>query len=181
MASLWSQDLYIRGFQFAANAHQGQTVPGSPLPYITHISLVTMEVIAALQAEDRIDGNLAVLCALLHDVIEDTPTTFVDVQEAFGEDVARGVLALTKDPNLTKAEAMVDSLRRIQEQPTAVWMVKLADRITNLLPPPYYWNREKIAAYQEEARQIHAALGDASPFLRARLEQKITHYSVYLA
>lgn len=180
MGSSWSQDTYITAFQFAAEAHQGQKVPGSELPYITHVSLVTMEVIAALQAEDGVDGERAVQCALLHDTIEDTDVTFEMVQQEFGEEVANGVLALTKDASLPKPEAMADSLRRIQEQPKAVWMVKLADRITNLLPPPHYWTPEKIAFYREEARQIHAALKDASPFLAARLQEKIDNYGKHL-
>jgi (p)ppGpp synthase/HD superfamily hydrolase len=181
MGSSWSQDNYITAFQFAAEAHQGQKIPGSELPYITHISLVTMEVIAALQAEDGVDGNLAVQCALLHDTIEDTAVTFEIVRQEFGEAVAQGVQALTKNASLPKPEAMADSLRRIQEQPKAVWMVKLADRITNLLPPPHYWTKEKIAFYQQEARQIHTALGGASPFLAARLAAKIEDYAVHLA
>lgn len=181
MGSVWSQEVYIRAFEFAAEAHHGQKLPGIELPYIIHISLVTMEVIAALQAENGVDGNLAVQCALLHDVIEDTKVTFEVVQREFGEDVAQGVLALTKDSSLSKPDAMADSLRRIQEQPQAVWMVKLADRITNLLPPPHYWTKEKIAFYQEEARVIHAALAKASPFLAARLEAKIDAYSIHLS
>lgn len=38
---------------------------------------------------------------------------------------------------------MQDSLRRIKSQPREVWMVKMADRITNLQPPPGHWSEEK--------------------------------------
>jgi (p)ppGpp synthase/HD superfamily hydrolase len=180
MGHSWSQDDYARAYRFAAQAHQGQTVPGTDLPYIMHLSFVSMEVIAALGAEPGRDGNLAVQCALLHDVIEDTDVTFDQVEAAFGNAVAQGVLALSKDETLEKSRQMQDSLRRIQQQPREVWMVKLADRISNLAPPPYYWTKEKIARYREEATEIYDALHSASRFLAARLLDKIEAYKAYL-
>jgi hypothetical protein len=41
------------------------------LSYMVHVTLASMEVIAASQAEPEHDGDLAVKCALLYDVIED--------------------------------------------------------------------------------------------------------------
>jgi (p)ppGpp synthase/HD superfamily hydrolase len=180
MEQNWSQDDYVRAYRFAAQAHLGQTVPGKDLPYITHPSLVSMEVIAALGAEPGRDGNLAIQCALLHDVIEDTDVVLEQLEAIFGKAVAQGVLALSKDETLEKSRQMPDSLRRIQQQPGEVWMVKLADRISNLAPPPYYWTKEKIASYREEAIEIHDALHSASPFLAARLLDKIEAYKAYL-
>ncbi|NTU80585.1 MAG: bifunctional (p)ppGpp synthetase/guanosine-3',5'-bis(diphosphate) 3'-pyrophosphohydrolase, partial [Chloroflexales bacterium] len=90
--------------------------------------------------------------------------------------VADGVLALSKDEALPKDERMPDSLRRIQAQPHAVWLVKLADRIVNMQPPPKHWQGDKIAAYKDEAHAILAALGAASPLLAARLAAKIEAY-----
>lgn len=55
-------------------------------------------------------------------------------------------------------------------------MVKLADRITNLGPPPPQWSAEKRASYKAEAQRIHDALGAASPFLAARLRERIAAY-----
>jgi (p)ppGpp synthase/HD superfamily hydrolase len=50
-----------------------------------HLSFVSMEVIAALNAESGHDGNLAVQCALLHDAIEDSASiTYDDVAKEFG-------------------------------------------------------------------------------------------------
>jgi (p)ppGpp synthase/HD superfamily hydrolase len=173
---LWSQDGYVRAHGFAARAHQGQTLPGSDLPYVLHVQLVSMEVMAALTAEPGLRGDLAVQCALLHDVVEDTPVTVEQVEEAFGADVAAGVLALSKDPALPKGARMEDSLRRIRRQPHEIWVVKLADRITNMQPPPVNWTSAKAAEYRDEARRILDALGDASPMLAARLRHKIETY-----
>jgi hypothetical protein len=54
--------------------------------------------------------------------------------------------------------------------------VKLADRITNLEPPPPDWTLAKRQAYREEARQILEALRGCSPALEERLRAKIEAY-----
>ena len=76
----WSQESYIKAYKFAAIAHQNQKMPGSEIPYIMHLSFVSMELIAALSLETAVDGNLAIQCAILHDTIEDTDTTFEQSQ-----------------------------------------------------------------------------------------------------
>lgn len=134
----WSQEKYICGYRFAAQAHREQLYPGTGLPYITHISLVSMEVIAALTVEQVKNPDLAVQCALLHDVIEDMNVTYEKIREDFGEDVAIGVCALTKSNDIKEEYRLADSLKRVQNQSTEVWMVKLADRITNLQSPPFH-------------------------------------------
>ena len=174
--SRWSQDDYARAYRFAAQAHRGQLVPGTDISYLMHLSFVSMEVIAAVDAGEPCDANLAVQCALLHDTLEDTQTTRAELEREFGAPVAAGVAALTKNDALPKDQRMADSLRRIREQPREIWMVKLADRITNLMPPPADWTAEKIVRYRAEAEQIHHELGDASPFLSARFQERLRTY-----
>lgn len=58
-------------------------------------------------------------------------------------------------------------------------MVKLADRITNLQPPPADWTPEKIKHYRAEALEIHSALKDTSLVLASRLIDKIECYTVF--
>lgn len=173
----WEQDRYVQALNFASDAHRGQLVPGSQRPYDTHLAKVAMEVIAALAHAPTADGNLAVACALLHDTLEDTEATFLAINAAFGSAVAHGVLALTKNKSLPKEEQMPDSLNRILQNPTEVAMVKLADRITNLAPPPSHWTREKCTAYREEAKTILATLGHANAYLAERLAAKIEAYA----
>lgn len=180
IARNWSQDKYTEAYRFAAHAHNGQLVPGTDLPYVMHLSFVSVEVIACLEREELSDGDLAVQCALLHDVIEDTPTSYQDVEREFGSRVAQGVLALTKNESLAKERRMQDSLLRIKQQPDEIWIVKLADRICNLAPPPAHWNREKIERYREEAIEIYDALSAASDYLSERLAMKIEKYKRYV-
>jgi (p)ppGpp synthase/HD superfamily hydrolase len=171
----FSQDQYVKALHFAARAHGDQKTP-TGLPYVVHISSVTMEVIAALQAEPGHDDDLAVVSALLHDVVEDTAIKLDQIEAVFGPRVAAGVSALTKDASLDKPAAMKDSLARIVRQPPEIAIVKLGDRITNLAPPPPRWSATKIAAYRAEAQLILDALGGASAFLSTRIAERIRTY-----
>lgn len=175
---MFDPELYVAAVAFAADRHHAQLVPGSRLPYLVHVVSVAAEVIAALSDTD-LDPDLAVQCALLHDTIEDTQTTHAEIAERFGIAVANGVQALSKDGTLAKAEQMADSLRRIHEQPKAVWAVKLADRITNLAPPPRHWTKGKCSAYRVQAREILDALGEANAVLAKRMHDRIEAYRAY--
>ena len=185
MHNLWSPEKYNAAWHFATIAHGDQTYrrpqEGQEFPYINHLGSVAMEVSLALaKSPESYSADLAIQCALLHDTIEDTEVTKEQVAAAFGEAVANGVMALSKDPDLPKPEQMADSLQRIQQQPKEIWMVKMADRITNLSEPPFHWNNEKITQYQREAQQIYQALHTANDVLATRLHEKITAYSDYL-
>lgn len=179
--SMWDQDKYIKAWNYASTVHNGQQVPGAEIPYINHIGLVAMEAMAAIARSDEITSpDLLVVCALLHDTIEDTDASFSDIEKEFGTDVANGVMALSKDKNLpTKEEQMLDSLQRIKNEPKEVWMVKLSDRITNLQPPPKHWDKAKITKYKNEAIIILETLSEANKFLAERLRLKINEYQKY--
>lgn len=177
---MFSPDRYTAALRFAARQHLAQKVPGSELPYLVHVTSVAAEVIAALATTRLDDPDLAVECALLHDTIEDTGATYAEIADRFGAAVAAGVQALSKDPALPKHEQMRDSLRRIRDQPPAIWVVKLADRITNLGPPPAHWSADKRAAYRDEAVVIADALAGASAALDGRIRGKIEAYRAYL-
>jgi (p)ppGpp synthase/HD superfamily hydrolase len=177
----WDQDTYIKAYRYAAEAHNGQKMPGTDLPYIMHVSLVSMEVLAALQADPGLDRDLALQCALLHDVMEDTGKTYTEINRLFGEMVAQGVSALSKNKEIPdKTIRMRDSLNRIQQQPREIWVVKLADRITNLQPPPKEWTTPKKEEYRKEAIEIYNTLHNASKLLADRLLMKIDRYKIYI-
>ena len=179
---MFSQENYIEVLNFAALAHGEQKTPKG-LPYIAHITCVAMEVINACE-KSQLEQNktdLAISCALLHDVIEDTNITYDEIYVKFGDKIANGVEALTKDKTKsTKQEQMKDSLERLLAQPYEIQMVKLADRITNLGIPPKHWDSEKIKKYQEEAALILSCLKNSNIYLAKRLEEKIEEYKKYI-
>jgi (p)ppGpp synthase/HD superfamily hydrolase len=176
----WAIDRYKKALHFAARAHGDQKVPGTQLPYLLHLTSVSLEVISALPNRPDGDADLAIVCALLHDVIEDTEVTFELVQREFGKAVAEGVLALTKDESVPKDQRLADSLKRIRQQPPEIGMVKLADRISNLQPPPAFWTQEKIKQYFAESKMVYEMLQSADAYLADRLLGKIREYEQYL-
>jgi (p)ppGpp synthase/HD superfamily hydrolase len=172
---MFSQDLYERALHFAATAHgEQQTEHGHP--YVVHTTSVAMELIAAFRVEPDRDEDLGIACALLHDVVEDTETTVEQISGKFGQKVASGVLALTKNIDLNKDQQLADSLARIRREPVEIAMVKLADRISNLGPPPPDWTSEQISKYRKDAEQILETLGGASPALAKRFRARLKAY-----
>jgi (p)ppGpp synthase/HD superfamily hydrolase len=171
-----SKPSWLDAWRFAAEAHNTQKVPGSNLPYLHHLGQVAFVVLEANQSDPIQDIDLAVICAILHDCIEDQNVTHSDLVGHFGEAIADGVLALSKDQRIPQSEAMTDSLVRIRRQPLYVWCVKLADRISNLQKPPAHWTSEKCLAYRTEAQQILDALGSANKRLASWLSSSIDAY-----
>jgi hypothetical protein len=91
---MWNPEKYIKAWNFASVAHNGQMVPGTDIPYIHHIGLVAMEAMSAITYDSTIEKpDLLIQCALLHDVIEDTSGTYDALRAEFGAQVEDGVLA----------------------------------------------------------------------------------------
>ena len=177
------QTIYQETIKYAAAKHleKNQKVPGSDLPYVVHLSNVTMEIIIAGFHTENFDTGFAIQVALLHDTIEDTSATFEELTSRFGINVAYAVSALTKNEALPKDQQMQDSLNRIKLLQKEVWAVKLADRITNLQPPPSHWDNDKKFKYQQEARAILVHLSVGNDYLAKRLEMQIEEYCGYIS
>lgn len=181
MTELFSTGIYKKALAYALQAHKEQKTPEG-LPYSFHIVSVATEVISSLSQHSISyeEANIAVCCALLHDVNEDTDVRVsYDLDVPNIENVIAGIEALTKDETLpTKQEQMQDSLNRLRQQAKCVQMVKLADRITNLAPAPKFWNKAKRQAYVDEAKMILEALKGSNPYLESKLQSKIDNYRV---
>ena len=176
------QTHYQKAIAFATYKHleKNQYVPGTILPYVVHLSNVAMEIFMAALNTENFNLEFAVQVALLHDTIEDTDTTYDEVEEKFGIDIANAVLSLSKNDNLPKEQQIPDSIARIKKLSEEVWAVKLADRITNLQPPPSIWSNEKRIKYHQEASLIFNELKFGNGYLSKRLCHKIKEYSNYI-
>ena len=180
MPSPWSQEKYIEACFYAAEALNEKTFPGTNLPFIIHISLVSMEVMAALQVESGLDADLALQCALLHDVIDYGGKTSEDIRLKFGDKVAQGVQSLSKLHEVPELGKITDSLIRIQKQPREIWIVKMADKITSLVSPPKNWTLKIMEVYRKDSLQTYEALKPASVFLADRLSVQIKASEKYI-
>lgn len=174
------QDDYQKAISFAGIKHADQLIPGSDISYMVHLSNVAMEIILANEHSPDFDRHFAVQVALLHDLLEDTPTTFDEIKLAFGINIASAVLALTKNEKLPLSQQIPDSLNRIKSQPKEVWAVKLADRISNMQRPPELWDANKVIDYKKTAGIILLQLRGGNKYLENRLHQKILEYNQFV-
>ncbi len=90
-------------------------VPGTDLPYMIHLSNVSMEVLIAAQDTAHFDLGLAIQVALLNDTLEDTKTTKENFIIHFGMKEAEGVPALINDTFLPKHKQMEECFSRIKQ------------------------------------------------------------------
>lgn len=117
------------------------------------------------------DGLIAI--ALLHDVIEDTPTTYEELVAVFDKTVADGVRDLTNESKLTKSTASRAERKRMDREkikscPPYIRFIKYLDRLDNLTDTLHYvldWNiRHKLPEkdfffkYIEESRELQDVL-----------------------
>lgn len=178
---MWDQDKYLQVMNYAAAVHGEQKVPGQPYSYVVHLAEVAQEVMAALcSGDDKLDAELLIQCAILHDSMEDAGISYQELKNQFGKALADGVQALTKNKALPPEMRMEDSLNRIKTQSREIWMVKLADRIVNLQRPPASWSKEKKTSFLKEAETILRFLGEASSFLADRIQKQIECYKSYI-
>lgn len=118
-------------FEMAADAHK-DTRRKSGEPYILHPLAV-----AQIVAKEIGLGPTAVICALLHDVVEDTEVTLEDIRMEFGAKIADIVDGLTKISVIfdVKEYTQAENIRKILltlAKDVRVILIKLADRLHNM-------------------------------------------------
>jgi (p)ppGpp synthase/HD superfamily hydrolase len=112
---------------FATRAHDGQYRKGSRVPYIVHPLGVARQLIETEAAME------IVVAGLLHDVLEDSDHGIEEIQDAFGEEVAALVEAVTEpDGDLAWEARKQHTLTHLVDAPEAVVRLSLADKTDNL-------------------------------------------------
>jgi len=150
--------LVERAFAFSESAHQGQ-YRKSGEPYITHPLAV-----ASILSQWRLDAQ-GLAAALLHDVMEDTAVTKVEIESSFGKPVADmvdGVSKLDQIEFQSREELQAESFRKMllaMAQDVRVILIKLADRLHNMrtLDAMAPGHRERIA---RETLDIYAPIAN---------------------
>jgi GTP pyrophosphokinase len=126
--------LVRKAFTFAVEAHKDMRRKSGE-PYIYH----PIEV-ARICVEEIGLGTTSILCALLHDVVEDTEYTLADIEGMFGPVVARIIDGLTKVRGFVHAQQsgslQAETFRKILQvflsEDIRVILIKLADRLHNM-------------------------------------------------
>ena len=151
-------ELVWEAYRYSDKAHMGQKRVGGEA-YISHPVSV-----ACIASEFHLDAA-SIQAALLHDVVEDTPSTADDIKKKFGSQVAKLVDGLSKLDKVhfeNDTEAQAENFRKMllaMSQDVRVILIKLADRLHNMqtLAPLKPSKRKKIS---QETSDIYAPIAN---------------------
>lgn len=142
-----------------AKAKHGDQLRKSGEPYIIHPVQVAYT-LATLGMDDN-----TICAALLHDVLEDTDTTYADLEKEFNSEVAYMVDGVTKLSKLQYAsveEQQVENYRKMflaMGKDIRVILIKLADRLHNMRTLKYL-SRDRQIANAKETMELYAPLAN---------------------
>jgi guanosine-3',5'-bis(diphosphate) 3'-pyrophosphohydrolase len=165
---LSTMPLFIDALAFAAHKHRDQRRKNAAAsPYINHpIALAHV-----LANEGGITETPVLCAAILHDTVEDTQTTYAELERRFGAEIAGIVREVTDDTSLPKARRKELQVEHAPHLSRGAKLVKLADKICNLRDvaedPPANWPRERRVEYFEWAGRVINGLRGTHPALEA--------------
>lgn len=148
-----------RAYVFAMKMHTAQ-VRESGDPYFSH----PLEV-AGILTQYRLDCA-TIIAALLHDTVEDTPASYMDIKELFGEDVAnlvRGVTKLSKVQIHSEESKQAENFQKLVlaiSTDIRVLLIKLADRLHNMRTLHFCKKLEKRQRIARETLEIYVPLAE---------------------
>lgn len=163
--------LLLDALAFAADKHRRQRRKDRHAsPYINHpIALAQV-----LVGEGGVTDERILAAALLHDTLEDTETSFHELQRHFGRRVADMVLEVTDDKTRRKHTRKRLQVEHAAHLSRGAKLVKLADKICNLRDlrarPPVGWNKRRRRAYFDWAKEVIDRLRGAPGRDMRRLE-----------
>lgn len=171
----------VHAYKFAADRHRTQRRKDDPeTPYINHPASV-----AAHLAEAGVVAPLPLIVAVLHDTVEDTSATLADVQAAFGADVARAVGEVSDNRDLPKVERKRRQVETAAGKSEAARLVKLADKLDNLLSMqksvPRGWDAQRVRGYVVWALAVVQQLRGTNAALEDRLEAVFSDFGLSLS
>lgn len=162
----------LQSVEFAASKHRDQRRDDSEAsPYINH-PIQVAELIARVGGVD----DLAVLmAAVLHDTVEDTETTFAELEEVFGPEVRDLVAEVTDDKTLPKLERKQWQKEHAPHLSDRAKLIKIADKTCNVRDvghsPPVDWDLSRRREYLEWASEVVAGCRGVSPALERYFDE----------
>ena len=150
-----STDLVLRAVAFAAHKHRDQRRKDKDAsPYINH----PIQLAKVLWEDGEVRYAEVIAAALLHDTLEDTETTWMELRGEFGEDIADVVLEVTDTQWIKKELRKRLQVTRARHSSEQAKLVKLADKICNLRDmsahPPAGWGLERKQQYFDWAKEV---------------------------
>jgi (p)ppGpp synthase/HD superfamily hydrolase len=147
----------LKALHFAADLHKDGSRKGrAKEPYVNHV----IEVAELLTGIGGVTDATLLQAAILHDIVEDTPATFDDVERAFGVDVRCILEEVTDDKRLPKADRKRLQVEHAPGLSAAAKMIKVADKTSNvnaiMLSPPADWTLDRRVEYVEWSARVVA-------------------------
>jgi len=156
--------------RFAAEQHRDHRRKGVvAAPYINH-PIIVAEQLAGAGVEDA----ELLMAAVLHDVVEDTETTAEEVEELYGQRVARIVAEVTDDKSLKEEERKRRVVQSIAGKSREAQMLKLSDLAANVYDVVHHppdWSRERKVRYFDWAEQVAREVRGVHPELERHLAE----------
>ena len=101
--------------------------------------------------EGKVYDPIVILAALLHDTVEDTDTTFEEIEQEFGKDVRKVVEEVTDDKNLPRDKRKALQIKNAPGSSDRAKLVKLSDKLYNLRDlrkeTPVGWTDQRVGEY----------------------------------
>lgn len=177
--SMTSQEIQniCSGIDFAAEKHRFQTRKNKEkTPYISH----PIGVAYHLMEVGEVRETSMIIGALLHDTVEDTQTTFEEIENKFGKQVVSLVRELTDDKSLSREARTRFQVINASHKTKEAAQIKLADNLFNLNDlynnPPSDWTQTRIDRYYEWAQSVIDRLPEANDRLHSAVEEIINQY-----
>jgi guanosine-3',5'-bis(diphosphate) 3'-pyrophosphohydrolase len=147
--------LLLDAINFAAIKHSKQRRKDQEeTPYINH----PIGVAFILWKEGGINDLPTLQGAVLHDTVEDTETTFEEIETRFGQEVKELVAEVTDDKSLPKMERKRLQVVNAPHKSRKAKLIKLADKLYNLRDlsktTPQGWTEQRVQEYYEWAAKV---------------------------
>ncbi len=164
----------LSAIAFAADKHRRQRRKDADAsPYINH----PIAVATVLAVEGDVSDEATLLCAVLHDTVEDTDTTFFELEQHFGPEVADLVRQLTDDKSLEKAERKRLQIEYARGSSLPAKQVRIADKICNvrdiMFCPPAHWPLQRRLDYLIWSEKVVAGCRGVNLKLERAFDQAI--------
>lgn len=167
----------LKATEFAADKHRHQVrKDAEATPYIIH----PIRLANHLMTVGHVRDPDIIIGALLHDTVEDTETTFEEIEQRFGARVAGFVREVSDDKSLSKETRKQLQIEHAHEKSAGAAQIKLADKLDNLTclldAAPVGWETERVDAYFVWAQSVVDQLPWVNLSLKQAVDETISRY-----
>ena len=150
--------LLQKAMEFAVVKHKDHVRKDTTIPYFTHV-MEALEIVSRMTQDEEVRA-----AAVLHDTLEDTDTSYGELEQAFGKRVADLVDAVSEDKRKDRPEAETwidrkqETIKHLKEADTDVLMIALGDKLSNV--------RAMTRDYERIGEELWKKFNNSDPILQ---------------